>query len=384
MLILQCRVKYCGELLDFVVFLNHTYSFVPISSIERLWKTGIIYTSLLETARMKSQQRSQEIFQKLCQFIDEGDQKSVEALLKVHHRRLTHADTSPLFERALHSKNPHLAYNLYRHIPLGHLSNHWYFKNADYFMCDSMAQGREDVAAVLCIVANQRIGNILNIACATLAANNIGSLKRWQNSSNDNIVLQRTQVDASALAHVEYDDRSRVQDLAQKAVDHPESEFCKVLAAYPEFLPLMLQYSMKEHQFERYCDILDASQSHRTLSAKLLKTVADASCQWNVTDYSFDHIAYYTALFDRIEPREWKSYVREKLHYLTQPYCSHAMLDMFEVAYRYGGDRVFHDWETVVPNVHPNNQEWASCLSKFILEQQMSAVADKPNRKSKM
>lgn len=325
--------------------------------------------------------RSHDIFQKLCHFIDEGDQRSVEALLKAHHRRIVPADAQDLLTHALHSKNPRLAYNLYRHIPLGHLSKQWYFKNAEAFMYDSMAQGREDVAAVLCLSEHKRIGSILNVACATLAANNIELLKRWQNSSNDHIVLRSETVDASSLPIVDYTN-TKLQELVQKAVQHPNEEFCNVLTAYPEFLPHLVQYSVAENNFERYCHILDAAQQNNSLSANVLKTLVDAN--WRFAHQSAEHLAYYTALFERVEAPEWNSYLRDRLHHVKQPYCSNAMLEMFEIAYRFGGDRVFKKWSDVVAQVHPNHQEWASRLSKFILEKHISPQTDAPTRKSKM
>lgn len=336
---------------------------------------------------MANLKRSQDIFKKLCQFIDQGDQKSIEVLLRAYHRQLDPSDAGLMIKHALHSKNPHLAYNLYRHIPLGHFGVNRYRQigTVEDFMYESVAQGREDVAAVLCITEKRRIGTALNVACAALEANIPDIFLRWDRSTNENIALERTVADLSDQPIVEYK-RAKIEKFIQKVVDHPNFEFCNVLAAYDEFLPQMIAYSFSEHKFERYCQLLDAAELHQKLRGSLLKVLTETHYPYtHFSPYSTEHLSYYHTLFERVGKQKWNTYLRGLLAQTKQPNCSNTVLQGLEMAYKFGGTDVFDHWSEFVNRVHPNHQEWASRLSKFVLESQLdTSVFDHSVRKSKM
>ncbi len=332
--------------------------------------------------------RSQDVFNKLCQFIDQGDQKSIEVLLRAHHRRLDPLDAGLMIKHALHSKNPHLAYNLYRHIPLGHFGSkrHRQIGSVEDFMYESLAQGREDVAAVLCITEKRRIGTVLNVACAAIEAKNPDIVTRWGRSTNDNIALERAVADVSDQPIVEHKN-AKIQEFVQKAVDHPNFEFCNVLAGYEEFLPLMISYSFSEHKFERYCQLLDAAERNQKLRGSFLKVLTNTHYPYtHFSPYSNEHLSYYHTLFERVGKQKWNTYLRGLLAQTTQPNCSSTVLQSLEMAYKYGGTNVFEPWSEFLGTVHPNHQEWTSRLSKFILEREIniSVFEERSVRRSKM
>lgn len=332
--------------------------------------------------------RSHDIFKKLCQFIDQGDQKSIEALLRAHHRRLDPSDARLMIQHALHSKNPHLAYNLYRRIPLGHfgVNRHRHIGTVEDFMYESVAQGREDVAAVLCITEKRRIGTALNIACAALEANTPEIFLRWSNSTNDNIALECNVSDVSERPIVDHK-RVKINELVQKAVSHPNVEFCNILAAYDEFLPHMIAYSFSEHKFDRYCQLLNAAEQHQKLRGSLLKVLVETHYPYtHFTPYSTEHLSYYKTLFERVGKQKWNTYLRGLLTQTKQPNCNNGVLCALEMAYKFGGTDVFDQWSEFVGKVHPNHQEWASGLSKFILEGEINAAVfeERSVRKLKM
>lgn len=348
----------------------------------------IIYTSIL-LKPMAHLKRSQDIFKKLCRFIDQGDQKSIEALLRAHHRRLDPSDAGLMIKHALHSKNPHLAYNLYRHVPLGHfgVKRRRQIGTVEDFMYESVAQGREDVAAVLCITEKRRIGTALNVACAALEANTPDIFIRWEHSTNNNIALERAVADVSHQPIVDYKG-SKIQEFVQKAVNHPNVEFCNVLAAYDEFLPHMIAHSFSEHKFDRYCQLLDAAERHQKLRGSLLKVLVETHYPYtHFSPYSTEHLSYYHTLFERVGKQKWNTYIRGQLAQIKQPNCSTGVLQGLEMAYKFGSTDVFDQWSEFVGKVHPNHQEWASRLSKFILEDELNKSAFETQRcarKSKM
>lgn len=319
---------------------------------------------------MAQLKRSHDIFQKLCQFIDQGDQKSIEALLRAHHRRLDPSDAGVMIKHALHSKNPHLAYNLYRHIPLGHFGTrrHRNIGTVEDFLYESVAQGREDVVAVVCITEQRRVGTALNVACAALEANNPDLFIRWEQSTNNNIALKQSVEHRSDRPIVEYK-RSKLEDLVQKAVDHPNIEFSKVLGAYDEFLPHMIAYSFSAHKFDRYCQLLEVAEQHHKLRGSLLQVLVEAPHPYiHFAPHAPQHLLYYTTLFERVGKQKWNTYLRGQLAQTKHPNCKIAVLQSLEMAYKFGGADVFDQWAEFVGKIHPNHQEWASRLSKFILE----------------
>lgn len=338
---------------------------------------------------MAQLKRSHDIFQKLCQFIDQGDQKSIEVLLRAHHRRLDPSHAGAMIKHALHSKNPHLAYNLYRHIPLGHFGTNRY-KNigtVEDFLYESVAQGREDVAAVVCLTEQRRVGTALNVACAALEANTPDLFVRWEQSDTNNIVLKRLVEHRSDRPIVDYK-RSKLEDFVQKVVDHPNIEFSNVLAVHDEFLPHMIAYSFSAHKFDRYCQLLDVAEQHHKLRGSLLQVLVETPLPYShFAPYSPEHLSYYTTLFERVGKQKWNTYLRGQLAQTKHPNCKTAVLQTLEMAYQFGGADVFDQWAEFVGKIHPNHQEWASRLSKFILESELEKTISEEQpvvRKSKM
>ena len=337
---------------------------------------------------MKQNKRSREIFDKLCELIDQGDQKSVEILLRSHQRKFDKSQTPEIFDRALHSKNPNLAYHLFKHVRLQRFKHTHNWGSSEHFLYNSLAHGREDVAAVLCIAANKRIGTFLNVASATLASNNVESLKRWCNSNNESIVLNSTPLNGAELPVGEFE-YAKVRDLSYKAVNHTNGEFCAVLAAYEEFVPHMLQCCVSQNMFSRYCDIINIAQDNHTLTASLLSTLSEPNQRLNDFERHSDaHLAYFRALFERVKKQKWTTYLNTQIEKLKQPHCNSALFDMLYVAYKFGGPHVFSKWDQVVPKIHPNHQHWASELSRFLLQNEIDALEpSKPDvvqRKSRM